>query len=484
VNRSGHNHQLSPKKPIDQIELIAALHRISAAEKDRDFSRLVSLLAEDQDVVANSAMTALKRMVPMAAMVERWIDDRPVLPVSGFRIPAWIVESSRDWGGENDLFLNACIVEYCTNSSIVGRQLLLQRLARFPGARRHLTELLHKKGESLAAEMLSQHAAAVVQKQFVPQIGFSPTMICQLHCPYCISAGYSEGKEVPLATANNFLTWAVASGIQRVGLSGGEPTLYSSFGTLVSLIREKELEWYLASNGMISPGSMDTIISGRPLTVTLHLTEEVLDSSRLHAFKDTIRQLQAGKVYTILRINIGRPDMEIDRYLDVAAAGGIREIRAAVPMPNAYRHNAFVDASQLEGYGRALDRYIQEGRKRKLQTFLAKPFPLCYLTEETGRTFLGNDSMANNCSVHMLEGTNNIVVTPDMKCIPCLGLNRPSSREIVRYRNVDEIGDIFRRDVHRLMHIPLLEECRSCPFSLGGRCIGGCLSYRLNGETG
>jgi organic radical activating enzyme len=466
---------------MELFTALVALRRRCDRSED-PLQELIRALADVREPLAMEAVGQLNQRVPLAAMPERWVDDRPVSLRQAASIPGWIRDSCAGWGQAND-FPSRCAKAYAHLDDEGARQRLLRRMTLFPGARRRFAGALKASGHPAAARSFARHASRLRREQFPLQIGLSPTMACQLRCDYCISAGNPLLHPEPVHTFLRFLDWAVDAGVRRIGLSGGEPTLYSGFIPLVEGIIRRDMEWFLASNGLIPSKTVEAIIGGRPLAVTMHLTAEVLaDAVRLGTFTTAARQLVEAGVNAVLRINILQPEMDIARYLDIAATTGMREVRAAVPMPNALRQNTYVAADHFSAYGETLQRYVLEGRQRRLQTILSKPFPLCHMPVEAAATFLANGSMAANCPVHLLGYSNNIVVSPDLAYIPCLGLNRPDPAPITSRRSTRAAARPFITEIRRLSAIPLLPECAGCPLWHGGRCIGGCLSYRVGTE--
>lgn len=468
--------------PCRQIDFVVACHAIRELYREgpRSVAELLPYLADTSEHIAQEAMLALKRLVPMAALEERWVDDRrPAFDVDPL-LPPWITEYCQGWGGDDDFSL-LCVREYLRLQQNRERQdRLLRRLTLFPGILRSFANELEKAGEADGRAIFLRYAAEMRRLQFPVQIGLSPTMSCQLHCEYCISAGNKQGAVVPVGEYDRFLRWAKEKGVLRIGLSGGEPTLYPEFAQLLKCIHEKGFEWYLATNGLIEEGPLQAIITGKPLAATLHLTPEVFHGKQLKDFTATAKMLVDAGINAVLRINFSKTDVDVAGYLDIAEQTGIREVRAAVPMPNASQQNAFIDRQRLIEYGAVLDTYVIEGRHRRLQTNLSKPFPPCMMAPETAQTFISNGSLAFNCAVHTVNYANNIVVTPELNFMPCLGLNFLSPHPITTYNSLAVVGTIFAQRIKELSLQPLLDTCLTCPLWHGGRCIGGCLSYRLN----
>jgi hypothetical protein len=305
-------------------------------------------------------------------------------------------------------------------------------------------------------------------------------MSCQLACPYCISADpkVQSPGEANQESVLALLDWAQRSGIRRIGLAGGEPTLYGHFTWMLSEFTRRDMEFYMATNGLFDPEKRKQIIAARPATVSLHLTPQVRSSPQLETFAQTAREMTQNGLVVALRINLTKPDEDVPFYFSLAKNTGIREIRAAVPMPNAALSNRFVKLDRLQSFSGTITRLFEEGRHQGIKVILAKPFPLCTLPQATAQDLLASESLAVNCPVHLTEFTNNLVVWPDLSYSPCLGLNFLIKRPIIKTKNPAEAAQAYRKQVFKLLKTPLMEPCLTCPLGQGGRCTGACLSYR------
>jgi len=465
---------------IDLLTRILAIRK-QVVKGDPPNGELIRNLADENPQIVHETLQALNRLAPMAVFPERWADDRPVAEAADAAVPEWIRRCCAGWGGEGD-FPTLCALEFSRLIDEPAQERFLAHMAVFPGAQRRFGSRLRALGLKAAARSFARKVLEMRRAQFPLQIGVSPTMACQMHCDYCISAGNSQSREINTADLQALLDWAERSGVRRIGLAGGEPSLFSDFAGFVTRMRSGGFEWYMATNGMASAQATDALIKGRPLAVTMHLTDETLNDPRLlERYCDNARRQVAAGINTVMRINFNTPDCDPETSLEIAAEIGLREVRAAIPMPNSARRNEFVDPSQLAAFGTVLQRYVESGRQKRLNTILSKPFPICQLPMDTAHTFLANTSVSANCPIHAFGYSNNMIVGPDMSYIPCLGLDWKSNTSILEQKSPRQAILPLVSKMRALSLRPLLESCPSCPLWRGGRCIGGCLSYRQNG---
>lgn len=464
---------------INQLSKILEIHRIRK-EHHRDISKLLDYLIDSSPVVANEAKKSLAALVPMASLAERWPDDTPVRKGENPNIPQWLPALCKGWGKEND-FIDRCI-QKAIELSPENQEHLLSQLAAFLGMERQFERRLERRRFFALKKIFARKVRRLRNAQFPPQLSVSLTLACQLTCAYCISTGVGtkDKNEVSLQQALRIFDWASKAGIKRIGLTGGEPTLYSNFDAVLKTIKQKGFQFYLATNGLCSSETIKKIADNQPLCVTMHLTPQVLNSELCRIYKKNASYLTGRDIYVAMRCNFSKPADNVLPYFDVAIETGIKEIRAAIPIPNAGRHNQYVDADALADFGNLLDNFVATGKSKSVETILAKPFFPCKLKAETAKTFFLNGSMSTNCPVHLQNFSNNITVYPDGRFIPCLGVSLISQSEILQNRDTEDAAALFADKLKRLIKTPLLEQCEECPLWIGGRCVGACLSYRLS----
>ena len=463
----------------------AALHR-AGYQDSPDLSFLVDALMHTDVQIWSYAQRILRRIVPMAAMYERWKSSTVERREPNDALPEWIRKRCSDWGKEGDF--NAVCANKLAAESRSGQQLLMERLAPLYGAERTIAARLLDAGHDELATRFTAGIQDFLEKQFPRQLTIIPTMACQLKCRYCYSAGMPQTQFNTMEEKDLYrlLDWARNGGITRICLAGGEPTIYRHLDGFLDYVAHYGMEYFLSTNGLYSPKVSEHLLAIRPLSVSLHINPEIYHTKRREQFIDNTRTLAKSGIMTALRFNLtSASSEEYYDYLDLCEETGVKQIRLAVPVPNAGRSNTFVSLNrdELNAYGATLDRFTAAGRERMIEVSLSKPFPPCLLAEETAAVFLENGSYNASCQVHLQRGTHNMTVYPDRRFSACLSLNRQSNRSIMAYEDFFQAAATYGAELGRLSSIPLMDQCRSCPLADGGRCIGACLSYRADNES-
>ena len=473
-----------PERDLDMLAEMVAIERYRNAGIT-GISPLIGYLSEAREHLAVTAVNALHGILPMAALPERWRDMTPYCRCdSETAIPEWLMDACDGWGAEKD-FAQLCVEQLEGLKQTPERQRFLEKLSTFMGARQRVIAYMLAKGQKTTAREFAKASYKLQQRQFPKQVTLALTMNCQLRCQYCISGNTSTTgfEETQPQAIERLFDWMEQRGVGRLGLTGGEPTIYSRFEPLMEQIRERGFELYLATNGLASKVAVAAIIRTNPLCVTMHLTPEVLGSKMLETYIGNARSLISAGVYVIMRCNFLNTTDDPLAYLKTAKKAGISEIRTAIPMPKASGGNRFVDIRKLEQYGPLLDRLASAGRLEGISIRLAKPFPMCFMARETATQFLENGSLAAACPVHFSGYTNNIIVHSDLRYTACLGLDQLSEEPIVAFKELVHAAKAHRKRVQTLVRKPIMSACRACPLWKGGRCIGACLSYRTSTQA-
>lgn len=450
----------------------------------QSLTKLVNYLVSTDEAVARKAVCDLMAAIPMIALPERWIDNSSYQAPGQSVVPVWLIDAGSDWDHNNE-FINLCadLAEQLEGQHL---DLFFTRMAALLGASRFFTAVLRNRGLEQLATRFILRLTHTRMRQFPMQICFSPTLRCQLACSYCISAGTSEDTtpEPDQDQVDTLLDWLNLQGIKRLGLSGGEPTLSPLFPYIAEETKKRGMSLYMASNAMFSDKICSLIAERNVASITLHLTNETIEGpEKRKVFVRNAKALVDADINVALRCNLTDQNFDPNVYADHAYETGIKEVRVAVPTPNAQHGNEYIEPEVLQDFADQLAQLHAKCNSYAIPLHLAKPFPLCLLPERTARYFLGNGSAAINCPMHQNDYSNNIVVHPDFSFIPCLGLSLKQHQPIVEYDNLQKATETFTGLTVPLIKKPLFRHCPECPLWKGSRCIGACLSYRLLNKT-
>jgi uncharacterized Fe-S cluster-containing radical SAM superfamily protein len=127
------------------------------------------------------------------------------------------------------------------------------------------------------------------------RLGFAVTWRCNLTCTHCLQSDHAA-LDLDLGLFDRVLSQAKGTGLQVVGLTGGEAALHPDFARIVATIAAHGLHYTLTTNGTLLAPLLEAFCVLPPISMTVSL-----DGSHayLHdrirgpgAFEDAIRTIQ------------------------------------------------------------------------------------------------------------------------------------------------------------------------------------------------
>jgi cyclic pyranopterin phosphate synthase len=170
---------------------------------------------------------------------------------------------------------------------------------------------------------------------------------CNLQCSYCLPPGKSRRTVLaPENKVRSALRFLHRSGIRKIRFTGGEPTLYSGLGGLVSYVKslDKDVHTAVTSNGVLLATGAKVLADAGLDSINISL--DTLDRKKFHALtsRDCLKQVISGidaateyiahvKLNTVLMRGVN--DDEVGKLIAFAGCRGL-PIRFIEFMPNQY----------------------------------------------------------------------------------------------------------------------------------------------------
>lgn len=95
------------------------------------------------------------------------------------------------------------------------------------------------------------------------EIGFELTNDCNLDCLHCIREKKDTGVFLPVDIIIRVLKEARIYGFQKVGFTGGEPTIHPDFLGIIDAVTSLGYPYYFVSNGLNCPAVFPRIMGGK-----------------------------------------------------------------------------------------------------------------------------------------------------------------------------------------------------------------------------
>lgn len=211
-------------------------------------------------------------------------------------------------------------------------------------------------------------------------VGIEITGRCALRCRHCFNnSGPDVARELPFARIVKLLDEIRGWGLQRVRLSGGEPTMHRRFRGIVQACNARGIAVDLSTNGVYAPATLDWLASA-PIArflVSIDGDESTHDSIRgrgmyARALASCRRLTDANRAVTLVmhvaRENRGAVAAVVARATEIGASVKLSPMR---PLGRAADMALLTPADNL-----ALVRDVHALRARHPRTVIAVDFDL------------------------------------------------------------------------------------------------------------
>jgi len=354
--------------------------------------------------------------------------------------------------------------------------------------RRHFAEVVQAAADHLdgllpftAAEKTSERAPAI------RELFLHLTDRCNLTCRHCY---YRNSHRSPLdlspAAIEKLIGILTDSGLEKVTLSGGEPSLHPAFPKLLKLIRQAGLAAMVLTNGtLVDDAFIAALQSADRVLVSLHgpdaaSHERLTGPGTYQPVIASLKRLREVLPADHLVVNCTMTDWNIDRLeemTDLAASLGPARIRF---MPLHTVNAATEGGPRLDYRSTELLRWVRAAA----EGIVGGRWPLRVAVGLTGLPgYLNPQAAAENDAVCGVG--RQLTVGADGALYPCPCLMTEPFR--LGEANAVDRSDKLPASMARWEKIvrerrSVIAACRDCP--LGGICQGGCpaLAFQTAGS--
>lgn len=273
---------------------------------------------------------------------------------------------------------------------------------------------------------------------------------------------------------------------ERIGLIGGEPTLYPQFQQVLSeLINSPFSSVCLFTNGILLDRYFNELRNSKfQILVNLNAPDIIGIENYLHTI-DNIQEMierlymrdQVG-----ISLNIYSADQDFDYIIRVLQDYHCRKLRLSIAVPNLDVNRSMDSIIYFEKMLPSVRKLI----KKLLQLDIAPVFdcnyiPPCMMTEEDRQLFSQYEKTIKRSNLLVTNPvcTPVLDILPDLHVVRCFGMSSAYKAYLADFQNTDELQRHFLMQIDALAyHILPSEKCRGCKEYFRMRCSGGCYAYR------
>lgn len=315
-------------------------------------------------------------------------------------------------------------------------------------------------------------------RKYPPQLMIYLNDYCQLRCPYCyVIENIKKGRRYfQRNRIEPLLDWATSQSIRSIGLTGGEPTLYPDFQFLVDMICRRDIPFYFASNFIFDEKLRPHV--ARASSLEIHICDPGdYTAAQLKTLEDNLTWLETLNAPQIFRYNLWRRSTsDWDWVASLVERFEKASFSFAVPFPSRERNNRFVRREFQRSFSHVIVEFVERMKRRGLSPYTAKPYPLCFFSEDQAKWLLAGSALRSTCEIGASGCTRNLVVDPDLQMYPCIALD-------ISPGAIDDFSDLKHLQ-KRMSSLVLnyfekvdLDQCLDCELREWKLCMGGCLAY-------
>lgn len=279
-----------------------------------------------------------------------------------------------------------------------------------------------------------------------PEITWRPTFRCNARCEGC-RYWQSAPLDFPSSRVPSLIEEMQTLGTKECLLIGGEPTLYSSFGEILSRLREAGIRPVVFTNGIVEDDTVFDVLIDRSATVISSLDsndpathDQIRGRSDAHAALCRLAAALRNQSATFFALNTVvsaanyRPGF-VGAIIDAALELGAEYLAFSLmdfALPLRAKQNQSVADHRLSR--EAFDRFVRELHEaRSAKILLASNPDLSFAAEEPARAYAwycrGRYGLPTYAKLPCWESWNGANLLPNGDVYPCL-----SAIETPRYR--------------------------------------------------
>ncbi len=186
--------------------------------------------------------------------------------------------------------------------------------------------------------MSEEEIAYQREHNFLSGLNLSLTLLCNFNCRYCYQTINKSNEKLNLKTCLALVDEASKLGMIYFGITGGEPTLFEGWLTIIKYIIEKEMIPVFTSNGSIIGKDPDIAkklfsLGLKEITISLDASNPVLHHSitrTSNSFSNVIKAIKYlldSDIRVIIKYVLSTLNVhDLEKFIDFVVNLGVHEI--------------------------------------------------------------------------------------------------------------------------------------------------------------
>jgi sulfatase maturation enzyme AslB (radical SAM superfamily) len=316
------------------------------------------------------------------------------------------------------------------------------------------------------------------------------TEYCNLRCPYCFAEKYtlSKPQEMRMDHFKDALDFILTNPKEKIGLIGGEPTMYSKFGEVLDLIIKdcRVKHAVIFTNGTLLDRYQE-YLSNKKLVFLINCNSPQdigwVQFNKMLSNIDLLINKFDMRDNTLLGINIYSPDMDLSYIYQILNDFEMRNLRISVVVPQdseKYNHDALTYFKSLKG--KLLELFAGLSKLKVLPRYDCNRLPSCVWDEEEKESIVrlfGEELQKTNILKDSSYCTPVIDITTNLQAIRCFGCSQQVSCHIGEFDTIEQLKAYYLNVVDALSYNQFTNpQCKGCMKRKTMECNTGCLIFK------
>lgn len=297
---------------------------------------------------------------------------------------------------------------------------------------------------------------------------------CNLKCTYCFAP--KSNNEITSNNFEKFLCFCRKNKPDCIHITGGEPTLHTSFGEIINEL--SNIAALVIYSNLTVADSIKRIKAKNPNNIVFlaNLNERKSYSEKQWGnFEDNVKYIQSNG----MRLAIGHTFYkepfaeEFNEVIDYILKYKIDHFRISQALES-YLGGGGLKREQINHLYSYVADSIERWREQGIKAYFDCPVPPCYMEQEVFQKLSQYGAIGTRCLPKAFVMWN-LEVT---HCYSTIGIGE--KRNLFEFQNINQIKDYSKKLLKIKWNTREKEFCRNCMY---GEILCGCPDYNIVGKV-
>lgn len=316
------------------------------------------------------------------------------------------------------------------------------------------------------------------------------TRKCNLKCPYCFADEFvnKENQEFTLENFKTVLNFIKQDKNERIGLIGGEPTLYPYFQQILNLLNNdsKINSYIIYTNGIEIDKYIESLVNNKAYLL-INCNSPIDISTKYNKLKENISLLASKNIKNFdIGINLYSMNFNYSYIFDLLKIANKNNLRFSTSLPNTEKEITVNSLKMFREFKPFLFKFFDDCIKNNIFPYNdCNAIPTCLLDKNDKLKLIKLKRLADkyniNCNPISSETCTPIIdILPDLNAVRCFGLSKYLKVPITNFKNIGQLRRYFynKIDIYTLLSFAS-SNCEDCKSRIYEKC-GLCLTYKIN----